>query len=100
MNQAGDNNDKKLQQIMLDTIKQYLRTSAFTDRKISDRPLESLSLVNRKYVTANGTFATRPGGAVTGQFYFATDLATNGLSSWYNGTNWVSATGSVLGAGV
>jgi len=95
-----DQAKKEVEQIAAETVKRYMKTSAFTDRKISDRPLESLSLVNRKFVTSNGTFATRPSGAVTGQFYFSTDLATNGLASWYNGTNWVSATGSVLGAGV
>lgn len=95
-----DKQKKEIQSIALDTIKQYVKSTAFTDRKITDRPLEALSVVNRKYVTSNGTFATRPAGAVVGQFYFSTDLATNGLASWYNGTSWVSGTGSILGAGV
>lgn len=85
---------------IVDVVRDYLKTSAFTDRKLTDDPTDDLQVVNRKYVTKNGTFATRPAGAVTGQFYFATDLATNGLASWYNNTNWVSATGSILGVGL
>jgi len=91
---------KEVEKIIMESLRSYMKSSAFTDRKLTDEPTDDFSVVNRRYVTANGTFATRPAGAVAGQTYFATDLATNGLSSWYNGTNWVSATGSILGAGV
>lgn len=95
-----DKQKKQIQEVALETVKQYAKSSAFTDRKLTDLPTDDLAVVNRMYVTANGTFANRPPGAVVGQFYFATNLATNGLSSWYNGTNWVSATGSILGVGI
>jgi len=95
-----ENTKKEIQTLVTETIRQYAKSGAFTDRKLTDTPTDDLAVVNRKYVTSNGTFATRPAGAVTGQPYFATDLATNGLRSWYNGQNWVSATGSILGVGL
>jgi len=90
----------KNDQDVLEVVKKYLKSSAFTDRKLTDNPTDDLMVVNRKFVTQSSNFGARPTGAVTGQFFFATDLATNGLASWYNGTNWVSGTGSILGAGV
>lgn len=95
-----DKQKKEMQALILETVKQYSKSSAFVERKLTDVPTDDLAVVNRKYVTANGTFATRPPGAVVGQTYFASDLATNGLQSFFNGTNWVSATGSVLGVGL
>lgn len=85
---------------ILDILQEYNKSTAFTHRQITDTPVDSYETVNRRYVTRNGTFATRPAGAVTGQFYLATDLATNGLAGWYNGSSWISATGSILGAGL
>lgn len=93
--------DSNLKEQVLEIISEYMKSGAFTDRKLTDVPTDALSVVNRKYVTRNGTFATRPPNAIKGQFFFATDLATNGLPSWYNSNNkWVSATGSILGAGL
>ena len=92
--------DKLTKEDALNIIRDYMKSSAFTDRKLTDLPTDALSVVNRRYVTRNGTFATRPPGAVIGQPYFSTDLATNGQPAWYNGINWVSATGSILGIGL
>lgn len=92
--------DSNLKEQVLGIVSEYMKSGAFTDRKLTDVPTDALSVVNRKYVTLNGTFANRPHGAVAGQRYFATDLATNGLPTWYNSTKWVSATGSILGAGL
>ena len=92
-------NEKQIEEIAMEVVKKYNKSSAFTDRKVTDTPSDALSVVPRKFVTANGTFTNRPK-AVTGQMYLATDLATNGLPAWYNGTNWVSATGSILGVGI
>lgn len=88
---------KEMQALILETVKSYSKSSAFTDRKLTDIPTDDLAVVNRKYLTANGTFATRPPGAVTGQPYFATDL---GYPAFFNGTNWVGGTGSILGIGL
>ena len=44
--------------------------------------------------TAAGTTAQRPAaGLYTGQYYFDTDL---GIPIWYNGSDWVDATGTVV----
>ena len=45
-------------------------------------------------LTAAGATADRPAvGLYTGQYYFDTDL---GIPIWYNGTDWVDATGTVV----
>jgi len=69
----------------------YLRASAFTDKKITDTPTDALSVVNRKFVTLNGTTALRPTSPITGQSYFDTTL---GKPIWWDGVEWVDATGS------
>lgn len=92
-----ENTKKEIKAMILLTVQEYAKSSAFTDRKLTDVPTDDLAVVNRRYVTSNGTFALRPRGAVTGQPYFSTDL---GYPTFYNGTNWVSATGSILGVGV
>ena len=71
---------------------EYLKSSAFTDRKLTDTPTDALSVVNRKYVTSNGT--TFPNSPVTGQFFFSSVLSK---PTWYNGTNWCDPTASVVG---
>ena len=96
----NEKQQKEIQTIVVHVITGYNKGGAFTDRKVTDRiPGDSLSVVNRQFVSGNGTFANRPK-AVTGQRYFANDLATNGLPAYFNGTDWVSATGSVLGIGI
>lgn len=44
-------------------------------------------------VTPSGNTASRPGTPVLGQNYFDTTL---GIPIWYNGTNWVNASGSTV----
>ncbi len=73
-------------------VRQYNKTNAFTDRKLTDSPTDDLSVVNRKYVNMNGTTAQRPSSPVTGQQYFETTI---GRPVFYNGTNWVDGAGSV-----
>lgn len=73
-------------------IKNYLESSAFTTRKLTDTPTDNLQVVNRKYVNLNGTVANRPNASVAtiGQKYFATDLNqlmtfNTSTNKWYNG---------------
>jgi hypothetical protein len=50
--------NEEMRQFIKDTIKKeipvYTRGATFTDRKITDTPTDSLSVVNRKFVTNNG----------------------------------------------
>ncbi len=71
-------------------IREYNKTSGFTDRKLTDSPTDALAVVNRRYVTLNGATGSRPPSPVTGQFYFDTSL---GKPIWWSGANWVLATG-------
>lgn len=65
-------------------------------KKIGDTPTDNLQLVNRKFVTMNGTTTNRPTSSITGQFYLDTSLATNGKPIWWNGKGWIDATGSFV----
>jgi hypothetical protein len=49
------------------------------------------------YIPSSGTTANRPTDRVQiGQYYFDTDLGSTGLPIWYDGTNWIDATGTVV----
>lgn len=76
-------------------VKEYLQTYAFSDRKLTDTPTDAFSVVNRKFVTLNGTVANRPTSvvAVVGQSYMATD--TN-IPMTYTTGGWRDGTGSVV----
>jgi len=53
----------------------------------------SKALVTKEYVQYNGTTANRPTSNLTaGQFYFDTTISK---PIWYNGGNWVDATGAI-----
>lgn len=74
-------------------VPEILKSTAFTARKLTDMPTESLQLVNRKYVTLNGTSANRPTASVIGQPYFDTTLTQ---PIWWSGTAFVDADGNVV----
>lgn len=84
--------DKKIEELILVTVRKYLKSSAFTDRKLTDTPTDALSMVNRKYVTLNGTTANRPVSSVTGQRYFDTTI---GRPVYWNGSTWIDGAGSI-----
>jgi hypothetical protein len=76
-------------------VADYLKSAAFTGRKLTDTPTDSLQVVNRKYVNNNGPVANRPSSSVAsvGQPYFATD--TN-IPMTYSQSGWRNGVGSVV----
>lgn len=90
--------DNKLtEEKVLQIIQTYLKSSAFSDRKLTDTPTDALAVVNRRYVTLNGPSANRPVSSVVGQQYFDTTLASGrGKTVTWNGTGFVDATGSYV----
>lgn len=89
--------DQKTEKTIVQTVQEYLKNSAFVDRKLTDTPTDSLSVVNRRYVTLNGTTANRPLSSVIGQSYFDTSLAAGrGKPVWYGPSGWVDATGTLV----
>lgn len=85
---------KKMEEVALRVVREYMKSSAFTDRKLTDNPTDALAVVNRKYTNLYG--ATRPVSSVIGQRFFDTTLATNGQLIVWNGTGWVDGTGSYV----
>lgn len=82
---------EKLHTRVVGIVKDYLRSTAFGDRKVTDFPTDALQVVNRKYVTLNGTTGARPTSSVIGQSYFDTTL---GYPVWYGPSGWVDASGN------
>ena len=76
-------------------FKEILRSTAFTDRKLTDTPTDNLQVVNKRYVTRNGTVSNRPKSSVAsvGQPYFATD--TN-IPMTYSAAGWRNGVGSIV----
>lgn len=88
---VNDDQNEQVRKIVTD----FMQSGAFTKRKITDTPSEALSLVNRKYVTNNGT--VRPTSSVVGQPFLDMTLAAgNGRPIWWNGTGWIDADGSYV----
>ena len=91
--------NEDMKQFIKDTIKKeiptYMKNAAFTDRKLTDTPTDALAVVNRRYLTNNGTVANRPKSSVAtvGQPYFATD--TN-IPMIYSSGGWRNGSGSIV----
>jgi len=96
-NNMEDEITKKIDERINKLVPEILKGSAFTDRKLTDTPTDSLSVVNRRYVTNNGSVAGRPVSsvAVIGQIYLATDLATP-TPMWYTQAGWRNGNGSIV----
>lgn len=90
-----DINDQKFEAKVISIVQNYLKSGAFSDRKLTDTPTDALSVVNRKYITLNGASVSRPTSSVIGQSYFDTTLAS-GRGKWvtWNGTGFVDDSGA------
>ena len=85
--------DKRLKEV----LPSLLRTSAFTDRKVTDTPTDGLQVINRDYANKYASVASLPKGSVAGQTVFATDL--NYLVTKDTNYNWRNGAGSVVARG-
>lgn len=85
----------EIQELINDALDDFASGSAFSLRKITDSPTESLSLVNRRFVTLNGALTARPVSsvAVVGQMYLDT---TNNKPMWYTTAGWRDGVGSII----
>lgn len=86
---------KKIDERIKKLVPEILRGSAFTDRKLTDTPTDNLSVVPRKYVTMNGSVASRPvtSVAVVGQFFLNTN---SNQPMWKVAAGWVNGVGSII----
>lgn len=85
--------DMQVEKRVREILPQYLQTSGFMTRKLTDTPTDGFQVVSRNYVNMNGVTASRPRSSILGQQYFDTSL---GIPVWWNGTAFVDATGSVV----
>ena len=80
----------------LKLVKDYMKSSAFTDRKLTDTPTDDLQVVNRKYTNLYGSTSSRPTPSVAsrGQQYFDTTI---GRPIYFNPNSsvWTDGAGSV-----
>jgi hypothetical protein len=74
-------------------IADYFRSEGFTKPKLTDTPTDDLQVVNRGYVTLNGTTANRTRASVLGQFYYDTTI---GKPVWWNGSTFKDAAGNTV----
>lgn len=76
-------------------ISAYLQASGFSDRKLTDTPLDALQVVPRKYVNISSNLSARPASvaATLGQRFYATDIA---VPLVFDGTNWRNGIGSII----
>lgn len=88
--------DDKLKELILTGVKDYLNKSWFTARKLTDTPTDALSIVNRKFVTGNGSTTDRPNSPVLGQSYLDTSLNANGIPIWYGPNGWTNSAGTLV----
>lgn len=80
---------------VLKIVQGYLKSSAFTDRKLTDTPTDNNMVVPRGYLTANGLVSARPPSSVAtiGQPYLATDTR---IPMTYTIAGWVNGQGSIV----
>lgn len=97
MDEQTEKLNKQIDERIKKIVPEIFKSSAFTDRKLTDTPTDALQVVNRRFVTLNGTSASRPIGSVIGQSYLDMTLASGrGKPIWWNGTGFVDATGSYV----
>lgn len=75
-------------------IREYNKSTGFTDRKLTDTPTDAFAVVNRNYVTANGT--SRPPNPIVGQFYLDTSLGAHGKPIWFTKAGWIDAQSNLV----
>ena len=87
--------EKKVEEISLKVIQKYNKTMAFTDRKLTDTPTDTYSLVNRRFVTLSSNIGARPVSsvAIVGQPFF--DL-TSSIPMTYSVGGWRNGVGSIV----
>lgn len=80
-------------QTVISIVQQYLKSSAFSDRKLTDTPTDALSVVNRKFVTQNGSTTQRPTSPTLAQQFWDSSLQK---PVYWSGTNWKDSQGNIV----
>ena len=85
---------KQVEEIALKVVRNYNKIS-FTERKTTDTPTDSFSLVNRRFVTLSSNVGARPVSsvAIVGQPFFDT---TSNIPMTYSVGGWRDGNGSIV----
>lgn len=75
-------------------LPEYLKTQAFSERKITDMPTDRLQVTPMGYVNMYSSVASLPASSVIAQQVFVTDLGYP-VFKHQNG-RWVTATASIV----
>ena len=86
---------KQIIEIAKKTYRELNKSGAFTERKVIDTPTDSLSAVNRRFVTLSSNVGSRPVSsvAIVGQPFFATDTF---IPMTYSAAGWRNGVGSIV----
>ena len=85
--------EEDIKRIVVETVRNELKSGLFTARKLTDFPTEGNQIVPRKYITRNGASTVRPISSVLGEQFFDTTL---GQPIWWDGTSYIDAAGNVV----
>ena len=77
-------------------VQNFMQSSGFTNRKITDTPTDDLQVVNRRYVNLYGTTALRPNSSIASAAQQYCDT-TIGRPIFFNPNSsvWTDGAGSV-----
>lgn len=95
-------NEEQIKKLIDERVKkivpEYLKTQAFTARKLTDTPTDRYQVTPMGYVNLSSNLGARPIASVasTGQFFFNT---TSNQPMWFDGTNWRNGVASVIANG-
>ncbi len=75
-------------------VPNILKSTAFTDRKLTDTPSDNLQVVSRKYVNMYSSVASLPVSSVIGQQVFVLELGYPAYK--HQNGRWVNSVASII----
>ena len=96
MNKQENNiTTEEVKKLVDETVLKFMKLPGFTSHKITDTPTDTLSIVNRRFVTLNGSVVSRVSSSVAtvGRFYLDTE---SNIPMWKVSAGWVNGVGSIV----
>ena len=96
MNKQENNiTTEEVKKVVEEEIFKFTKLTGLTTHKIADTPTDELSIVNRRFVTLNGSVVSRVSSSVAtvGRFYLDTQ---SNIPMWKVSAGWVNGVGSIV----